>query len=100
MLNEHEQRLWDEIERNYRAGADGDGERKDLPAPIIGGAWAAVMLVVFGVPAAGAAIAGATALIWLLWRFLPQLEAGPADEPVTAPSRTRLPAIRWSDDQH
>jgi hypothetical protein len=107
MLNEHEQRLWDEIERTYRAEeAASRRDRTELPAPIIGGAWAAVMLVVFGVPAAGAAIAVATGLIWLMWRFLPQLGAGtadevgaPADRPETLSASPRPPAVRWSDHQ-
>ena len=76
MLNEHEQRRWDEIERHYRAETGREGRRRDrmdLPAPIIGGAWGAVLLVVFGVPAAGAAIAVVTGLMWVLWRFLPHL---------------------------
>jgi hypothetical protein len=110
MLSEHEQRLWDEIEHTYRAEAGGEwgrGDRTELPAPLIGGAWGAVLLVVFGVPAAGAAIAAATILIWLLWRFLPQLEVGPADrvgdlpadEPGRPSSSPLLPAIRWSSHQ-
>jgi Protein of unknown function (DUF3040) len=76
MLSEREQRLWDEIERNYRAGDDDgarSGSRTELPATIVGGAWGTVLLVLFGVPWAGVAVGSATALIWLLWRFLPQL---------------------------
>ena len=55
MLNEPWR--WDEIERHYRAEEPGGSAGSRLPAPIIGGAWGAVLLVLFGVPAAGAAIA-------------------------------------------
>ena len=92
MLSEHEQRLWDEIERNYRAepdeasrdvrtwpGAGRSGRRADLPAPIVGGAWGTVLLVLFGVPSAGVAVGAATGLIWLLWRFFPQLNGETAE---------------------
>jgi hypothetical protein len=70
MLSESEQRLWDEIEHNYRAEDDGTSAR--LPATIIGGAWGTVLLVLFGVTWAGVAVGTATVLAWLLWRFLPQ----------------------------
>jgi hypothetical protein len=100
MLSEHEQRVWDEIERTYRAETGRRGRRgsgAELPAPIIGGAWGAVLLTVFGVPAAGAAIAAVTALMWLLWRFLPDLRDGTADDVGTAKeSRPSREVIRWS----
>jgi hypothetical protein len=40
----------------------------------VGGGWGAVLLVLFGVPWAGLAVGTAVLLLWLLWRFLPQLE--------------------------
>jgi hypothetical protein len=69
VLSEHERMIWDEIERNYQAeadeaargrlglwtGAGRSGPRGDLPAVVVGGGWAAVLLVLFGVPSAGAA---------------------------------------------
>jgi hypothetical protein len=71
MLSEHEQSVWDEIERHYRSRPDRG--RGDVPAPVIGGLWGAVLLVLLGVPAAGLAVGAATGLIWLLWRLLPRL---------------------------
>ena len=104
MLDEHEQRRWDEIERHYRAETGREGQRRDrtdLPAPIIGGAWGAVLLVLFGVPAAGAAIAVVTGLMWVLWRFLPHLRNGTADDVGAAEtSRPSRDVIRWSSSAH
>ena len=72
MLSRSEQEIWDEIVR-----ADPQrrrpGTRADLPAAVIGGGWSAVLLVLFGVPAAGVAVGAATGLVWLLWRVLPRL---------------------------
>jgi hypothetical protein len=94
VLSEHEQMSWDEIEHKYRAeageatrgrlwlwtGTGRSGRRADLPAVVVGGGWSTVLLVLFGVPMAGVAVGAATGLIWLLWRFLPQLDdAGTAD---------------------
>jgi hypothetical protein len=87
VLTEREQRIWDEIERNYRREAEEVPRRRhraearavraeargELPAVVVGGGWGAVLLVLFGVPWAGVAVGAAAALIWLLWRFLPQL---------------------------
>ena len=110
MLSEHEQKIWDEIERNYQAEADEpargrfrtwpgarrSGWRADLPAVVIGGGWSAVLLVLFGVPSAGVAVAAAAGLIWLLWHFFPQLDgAGTAEvEPITETVDDRI-----GDDQ-
>jgi len=49
------------------------GPPDELPAVVVGGSWGAVLLILFGVPWAGVAVGVATALIWLLWRFLPQV---------------------------
>ena len=84
MLIEEEQRLWDEIERDHRARHHGG--RRDLPALVIGGIWAAIFLVLFDVFAAAVSVAAVTAVLWLMWRFLPRFD----------PQRTRPDA---SDDE-
>ena len=94
MLDGSQERTWTEIERSWATEVDGpapdrrvgdvqagdpDG-RGRLPAVVVGGGWGAVLLVLFGVPRAGLAVGAAVGLLWLLWRFLPQLErAGIAD---------------------
>jgi hypothetical protein len=111
MLDEQEQKIWDEIERNYqeeprgavggRAGtwSPAPSGRGDLPVPIVGGVWASVFLVIFGLAPAAAAVGAATGLIWLLWRFLPHLggDAVGSDEDVE--DRTFVahqgPVLRW-----
>ncbi len=112
MLSEHEQKIWDEIVRNYRpevdeaargclskwTGTRGSGPTAELPAVVVGGGWGAVLLILFGVPSAGVAVGAATGLIWLLWRFFPQLDGtGTAEaERITenADDRTSV-ADRW-----
>ena len=64
MLSPREQRIWDDIVRAER--------REPLPAGVVGGGWGAVLLLLFGVPMAALAVAAATALVWVVWRFLPQ----------------------------
>jgi hypothetical protein len=59
------------------AEAGGGGVRGALPAVVVGGSWGAVLLVLFGVPWAGVAVGAAVAVLWLLWRFLPQLDPEP-----------------------
>ena len=55
---------------------------------VIGGGWGAVLLLLFGVPMAALAVGAATALVWVLWRFAPQLaDAGDGDQPVPEPER-------------
>ncbi|MGY1639036.1 hypothetical protein ACI78V_20515 [Geodermatophilus sp. SYSU D00742] len=91
MLSSHEQRIWDDIERFYAAEAPepvlpgrhaASWHRRvgrgvdDLPAAVVGGAWAMVLLVVFGAVVAGLAVGAATALGWLLWRSRPLLRRG------------------------
>jgi hypothetical protein len=102
VLDASRERTWTEIERSWATGADepaperrvGDLQagapdgRDRLPAVVVGGGWGAVLLVLFGVPRAGLAVGAAVGLLWLLWRFLPQLErAGIADPGLS--TRTR-----------
>jgi hypothetical protein len=75
VLSPHEQQVWDDIVRAEH--------REPLPSVVVGGGWGAVLLLVFGVPMAALAVAAATALIWVVWRYLPQQpDAGATDEPV------------------
>jgi|tagenome__1003787_1003787.scaffolds.fasta_scaffold20229548_2 hypothetical protein len=84
MLTPHEQRVWDGIVGCHRAAE----RREELPAVVIGGGWGAVLLLLFGVPMAALAVAAATALVWVLWRFAPQLaDTGDGDQPVPEPER-------------
>jgi hypothetical protein len=68
---------------------------RDLPAVVIGGGWGAVLLLLFGVPLAALAVGAAAGLIWLLWRFVPQVGGVPEQEDAaagTAPGRRRRSA--------
>jgi hypothetical protein len=105
VLTERERKIWDEIERAHRAEFDevarawtggGDGARnpRDLPAVVIGGGWGAVLLVLFGVPMAGVAVGAAAALVWLMWRSLPQLQGAPAAADPGADGDGGRPAAR------
>jgi hypothetical protein len=83
VLSEREQEIWEEI-----VGYHGTEHREMLPAVVVGGCWGAVLLLLFGVPSAALAVGAATALIWLVWRFVPQqsrTEVG--DEQVAEPDR-------------
>jgi hypothetical protein len=86
VLSAHEQRTWDEIERLYDLDAaeparphrgvqeepdGGIAGVDDLPAGVVAGCWAAILLVLFGLVPAGLAVGGLTALGWLLWRLRP-----------------------------
>jgi len=98
MLDEKEQRLWDEIERNYHARHHGGG--RELPAPIIGGIWAAVFLTMFGAFVVAVTVGAVTLVMWLLWRFLPQIDAPPAGPDPSDPDAARgpveeQPALLW-----
>jgi hypothetical protein len=83
MLSDHEQRVWDDVERFWAEEAvepprpvplDGAAPRDpgDPPALVVAGVWSAILLIIFGVPAAGLSIGAATALGWALWRYWPQ----------------------------
>ena len=87
MLSEHEQTIWDEIERIYGAEAgevaractaDAASKQRprrleDMPAVFIAGSFISFLLVILGAPVAGLAVGAATGLGLLLWRFWPQL---------------------------
>ncbi|WP_448624964.1 hypothetical protein [Geodermatophilus sp. URMC 64] len=107
MLSEHERQTWDRIER--RCGPETEEaagacvaarpekwrrRRGDLPSVVVGGGWGAVLLVLFGVPMAGVAVGAAAGLMWLLWRFFPQVDpagAAFAEQYVLGSPGPRLP---------
>jgi hypothetical protein len=94
VLSSHEQRIWDDIERFYAAEAEepvlaaphpthrrrreGRGV-DDLPAAVVAGVWATILLILIGAVVAGAAVGAATALGWLLWRLWPLLRGRPGE---------------------
>ena len=83
MLSEREQMIWDELVRDHSAEF-----RPPLPVTVVGGAWGAVLLMVFGVPHGALLVGAATFLIWVVWRFAPQQPAAAAeDHPAVEPGR-------------
>lgn len=81
MLSAHEQQSWDEIEQLYDLDgiepADGLPAVDELPAGVVVGCWATILLVLFGLVPAGLAVGGLTALGWLLWRAHAPVVTGP-----------------------
>jgi hypothetical protein len=88
VLNDHEQRTWEEIERSFPMDAEEParaalqpGTRRrssgraveDLPAPVVAGVWIAILVILLGAPLAGLAVGAATAAGWLVWRSWPVL---------------------------
>ena len=83
MLSHDEQRAWDEIRRRYAEEAEEpagpvldptvrrprSSEPADVPVAVVVGSRIAILLVLLGALSAGVAIAVATALGWLLWRY-------------------------------
>lgn len=88
MLSDHEQRVWDDVERFWAEEAEEPprpvlrprrrtaGDPADLPTLVVAGAWGAILLVLFGAVAAGLAVGVAAALGWAVWRCGPRL-SGP-----------------------
>ncbi len=101
MLSHDEQRAWNEIRRRYaeeagepvRAVLDltvrrpRSSEPGGILAAVVAGSGIAILLVIFGAPLAGLAIAVATAPRWLLWRYGFLLDG--IVRPPTPPSATR-----------
>jgi hypothetical protein len=88
VLNTQEQQIWDDIERCYAVEAEepvlppAEPTRRsrlagrgvdDLPAAVVTGIWISIFLILFGVGAAGFAVAAATTAGALLWRYWPLL---------------------------
>jgi hypothetical protein len=87
VLSEREEWIWDEIVGS-QPGRRRPGPRRELPAVVIGGGWGAVLLLLFGVPMAALAVGAATGLIWLVWRFLPQVAGLPEPEDAAPGNRS------------
>jgi hypothetical protein len=88
VLSHHEQEIWDRIVREHETETD-----EDLPAVVIGGGGSAILLVLLGVPVAGAILGTATGLVWLSWRLLSRPGRSVAAERQAArgrPSRRRV----------
>ena len=87
VLSDHEQRVWDDVERFWAEESEEPPrpaplprtprEPADLPTLVVAGAWGAILLVLFGALTASLAVGVATALGWALWRYWPRL--GQAD---------------------
>ncbi len=81
MLTDHEQQVWDDVERFWAEEAEepprpaplSPRDLADLPALVVAGAWGVILLVLLGALAPGLAVGVATALGWALWRYWPHL---------------------------
>jgi len=88
LISSHERRIWQEIERRDAAGTEEVAlprlrprpphrlERRgadDLPAAIVSGVWASIVLVLLGFVLPGLAVGAATTLAAVLWRYWPAL---------------------------
>ena len=86
VLSDHEQRVWDDVERFWAEEAEepprpaplSPRDLADLPALVVAGAWGAILLVLLGALAASLAVGVATALGWALWRYWPRLSQADA----------------------
>ena len=84
MISSHERRIWQEIERHDAAGIEevAPGPRPphrperhaadDLPAAVVSGIWASIVLVLLGFVLAGLAVGAATTVAAVLWRYWPR----------------------------
>jgi len=88
LISSQERRIWQEIERQYAAEIEEPAPSElrpphwrrlegrgadDLPAAVVSGVWASIMLILCGFVLAGLAVGAATALAALLWRYWPML---------------------------
>jgi hypothetical protein len=103
VLNTHEQRIWDDVERYYAIETEEpalpaarlairrrleDRGVDDLPTTVVAGIWITIFLILFGVMSAALAVGTATTVGALLWRYWPLLRDGtavpdPAPDPLT-----------------
>ena len=96
MLSDQEQRVWNDVQRFWAvtteepasAGRAAVCTRKrlqrgqgDIPVWAVGGAWIAILLVLFGAAVAGLALGAVTGLGWALWRYWPELTGQYAPAP-------------------
>jgi hypothetical protein len=84
MLNDHEQRVWDDIERFWAEDAVEPPRSVPVarPAPrtladpallVVAGVSIVIILVLVGAPVVGVAVGVAAALGWWLWHYWPRL---------------------------
>ncbi|MGY1593667.1 DUF3040 domain-containing protein [Geodermatophilus sp. SYSU D00708] len=85
MLSDHEQRVWEDVVRSWAEDAQeparsappsrhrASRDPADPPTLVVAGVWAAILLIVLGVPDAGLAVGVATAAGWAVWRHWPRL---------------------------
>ncbi|WP_222270108.1 DUF3040 domain-containing protein [Modestobacter marinus] len=88
MLSTHEQRIWDDVERNYAIEIEEpvlpaarlanrrrlvDRGVDDLPTAVVAGIWISIFLILFGAMSAALAVGAATTAGALLWRYWPLL---------------------------
>jgi hypothetical protein len=104
VLSDHEQQVWDDVERFWAEEAEEPprpallprrrplGDPADLPTLVVAGAWGAILLVLFGALAAGLAVGAAAALGWALWRCRPHLSR-------SDPSTTSARSVRHEVDR-
>jgi hypothetical protein len=112
MLNDHEQRVWNDIERFWAEDAvepprsvpvarPAPRNLADLPPLVVAGVSIVIILVLFGAPVVGVAVGVAAALGWSLWHYWPRLgELGSATAwPVFGEVHPGLSATRRPAEQ-
>jgi hypothetical protein len=98
MLSEHEQKTWNDIRRDYGPGPAEPAPTRsstrvpELPAVVVGGVLSVILLLLFGEVSGAAAVAVVTALVWLMWRFLPVPDPSRGQEGEPEVRRERTPA--------
>jgi hypothetical protein len=116
VLNDHERRVLDELERQFTVEARGscgprplrrqcrrrDRHGSTVRAVVVVVGWLAVFLLIAGATIAALALAAAAVLGWLVWRYWPQLRDDGAaavppqtDEEPTSGASTRRPGVDW-----
>ena len=105
MLSDHEQKVWDDIERRYAADVEEPdwadirpprprtGHSRDieeLPGPLVAGLWITIVLILFGASPAALATGSLTVVGWLLWRYRPATADG--DAASRLPTTSEIPA--------
>jgi len=111
VLSDHEQRVWEDVERFWAEEAEEPprpvllprrrtpGDPADLPTLVVAGAWGAILLVLFGALAAGLAVGAAAALGWAVWRCRPHLGRSDPIRSVWREIDRGLPAARRPEEQ-
>jgi hypothetical protein len=112
VLNDHEQRVWDDVQRFWAETAEEPAadrraaafmrararrEQGDAPPWVVGGAWIAIFLVLFGAVVAGLALGAAAMAGWALWRYWPELTERGARSVTLPVTGEMLPAQRLDE---